>query len=79
MSQETMDRVIQLVAQQFGYEGDEVAEITAETTLRDDLRADSLELLDLSFAVEKEFGKEVDASAFERIFTVGDIAHHIAA
>ena len=48
-------------------------EITAESKLRDDLSADSLDLIDLAMTLEDEFRKEVPDEALEKMKTVGDV------
>ena len=42
-------------------------EITAESKLRDDLSADSLDLIDLAMTLEDEFRKEVPDEALEKM------------
>ena len=52
-------------------------EITAESKLRDDLSADSLDLIDLAMTLEDEFRKEVPDEALEKMKTVGDVVAFI--
>ena len=47
--------------------------ITMESTLADDLGADSLDLVDLVMTLEDEFDVEVPDSAVEDVKTVSDI------
>ena len=64
-------KLCNLIADQFGVEPDS---ITADTSFIDDLRADSVDLVDLSMALEDEFGlEEMEAEEIERIKTVGDL------
>ena len=61
----------ELIAEQFGVDPDS---ITADTAFRDDLGADSVDLVDLSMALEDEFGmEEMEADEIESIVTVGDL------
>ena len=60
-----------LIADQFGVEPDSVK---ADTAFVDDLGADSVDLVDLSMALEEEFGmEEMEAEEIEGIVTVGDL------
>ena len=48
-------------------------EITEETSFKDDLGADSLDLFELVMAVEEEFEIEMPQDDLENIETVGDV------
>ncbi len=47
-------------------------EITPETTFKDDLGADSLDVFQIIMAVEEEFNIEIPTEEAEKIVTVGD-------
>jgi len=65
------EKLCALIAEQFGVEADT---ITAETAFVDDLGADSVDLVDLSMALEDEFGMEEMAEEdLTTIVTVGDL------
>ncbi len=65
------EKLCKLIADQFGVEPDSV---TADTAFVDDLGADSVDLVDLSMALEEEFGmEEMEAEEIETIITVGDL------
>lgn len=65
------EKLCALIAEQFGVEPDSV---TADTAFVDDLGADSVDLVDLSMALEEEFGmEEMEAEEIESIITVGDL------
>ena len=65
------EKLCKLIADQFGVEPDSV---TADTAFVDDLGADSVDLMDLSMALEDEFGmEEMEAEEIESIVTVGDL------
>ena len=65
------EKLCKLIADQFGVEPDSV---TADTAFVDDLGADSVDLVDLSMALEEEFGmEEMEADEIESISTVGDL------
>lgn len=44
-----------------------------ETSLRDDIGADSLDLVELELALEEEFGCEVDDDTTDAWETIGDV------
>lgn len=65
------EKLCKLIAEQFGVEPES---ITADTAFVDDLGADSVDLMDLSMALEDEFGmEEMDSDEIESIVTVGDL------
>ena len=65
------EKLCALIAEQFGVEPESV---TADTAFVDDLGADSVDLVDLSMALEEEFGmEEMEAEEIESIITVGDL------
>jgi acyl carrier protein len=51
--------------------------ISLETSFKDDLNADSLDLVELIMALEDEFGLEVEDEEVENIKTVGDAKEYI--
>lgn len=64
-----------LLAEQFGVDADT---ITMETTFEDDLGADSLDLVDMSMALEEVFGvEELSEDDIAGITTVGDLVHFL--
>lgn len=65
------EKLCKLIAEQFGVDPDSV---TADSAFVDDLGADSVDLMDLSMALEEEFGmEEMDSEDIESIVTVGDL------
>ena len=65
------EKLCKLIAEQFGVDPDAV---TTDTAFVDDLGADSVDLMDLSMALEDEFGmEEMDSDSIESIVTVGDL------
>ena len=53
--------------------------ITEETSFKDDLEADSLDLFELVMALEEEFGVEIPSEELEKLATVGDVMEYLAA
>ena len=65
------EKLCDLISEQFGVEADT---ITMETTFTDDLGADSLDIVELSMALEEEFGvSEMSEEDIAGIATVGDL------
>ncbi len=70
----TVDKVITIVAEQLGKDA---AEITAETSLQDDLGADSLDAVEIIMALEDEFGIEIPDEEAQTFNNIGEIAQYI--
>lgn len=70
------ERLKKIIVEQLGVEPDQV---TMEAKFRDDLKADSLDLVELIMAIEEEFGGEVSDEDAQKIVTVGDAVRYIEA
>jgi acyl carrier protein len=70
------ERLKKIIVDQLGVEPDQV---TMEAKFRDDLKADSLDLVELIMAIEEEFGGEVSDEDAQKIVTVGDAVRYIEA
>lgn len=68
------DRVRDILAEQLDI-GEDI--ITMDSSIVDDLGADSLDIVDLVMSLEDEFDTEIPDEAIENIKTVGDIVHYI--
>ncbi len=53
--------------------------ITMESSIIDDLGADSLDVVDMVMSLEEEFDVEIPDEEIEAMKTVGDIIHYIEA
>ena len=71
-----LEKVIAILAEQFDVEEDK---ITEDTTLQDDLGADSLDVVDLLMSIEDEFEIEIPDDEIENIKTVGSLVAYIEA
>lgn len=69
-----LNKIKEVVAEQLGVE---VAELTSETSLKDDLNADSLDLFQIIMSLEEEFGIEIPTEDAESIATIGDIEKYL--
>ena len=69
------EKLCALIAEQFGVDADTV---TAETAFVGDLGADSVDLVDLSMALEEEFGlEEMEDEDLSGIPTVADLVRYL--
>jgi len=69
------EKLVALIAEQFNVDEDS---ITMETSFVDDLNADSVDLMDLSVALEEEFGiEEMGDEDVSSIVTVGDVVRFL--
>ena len=65
------EKLVAIIAEQFGLDADT---ITAETAFVDDLGADSVDLVELSMALEEEFDlDEMEEEDLKAVVTVGDL------
>ncbi len=72
----TLERIREIVVDLLGVEPDKV---TMEARFREDLEADSLDLVELIMAFEEEFGGEISDEEAQEISTVGDAVSYIEA
>ncbi|MDR7856366.1 acyl carrier protein [Tissierella sp.] len=63
-----------IIATQFNINEEEIKK---DTSFKDTLNADSLDLVELIMALEDEFGLEVEDEDMENIKTVGDAVEYI--
>lgn len=68
------EKIISLISEQFNVDEENV---NLETSFRDDLNADSLDLVELVMALEDEYGLEIEDEEVDSIKTVGDAANYI--
>ncbi|MDD7484066.1 MAG: acyl carrier protein [Clostridia bacterium] len=68
------EKVKAILSEQFDVEEDS---ITLESSITEDLGADSLDVVDLLMSIEDEFEVEVPDSEVENIKTVGDLVKYI--
>ena len=73
---EVFEKVKGIIIEQLGADEDE---ITMEASFRDDLEADSLDLVELIMAFEEEFGGEISDEEAQKITTVGEAVRYLSA
>ena len=69
------EKLAALIAEQFNVDADS---ITMDTSFTDDLNADSVDIVDLSMALEEEFGiEELGEEEASSVSTVGDLVRFL--
>ncbi|MEL6151652.1 MAG: acyl carrier protein [Chloroflexota bacterium] len=74
MSDNTQGRITDIVVELLGVDADRVV---PDARFREDLEADSLDLVELIMAFEEEFGGEISDEDAQQINTVGDAIQYI--
>lgn len=69
-----LEKVKEILAEQLGID---TAEITEETTFKEDLGVDSLDLFELVMALEEEFNVEIPSEELEGLTTVGVVIQYL--
>ena len=70
------EKIRELISLQFGIDADSV---TLDTAFVDHLNADSLDVVELTMAMEEEFGiPEVPEDDLKNILTVGDLVDYVS-
>ena len=69
-----LEKVKEVIEEKLNAEG---VEITEETSFKDDLNADSLDLFELVMALEEEFDIEIPSEDLEQLVTVGDVLNYL--
>ncbi len=77
MSEESIfERVRAIIVDQLDVDPEAV---TMEASFKDDLDADSLDLVELIMAFEEEFGGEISDEEAQKLETVGDVVRFLEA
>ena len=69
------DRIRTIIAEQLGLD---VAEVSPDSNILDDLGADSLDVVEFVMTLEDEFDIEVPDEAAESIRTIADVERYVA-
>lgn len=69
-----LEKLKEIIADQLSIDG---ADITEESTFKDDLGADSLDLFQLVMALEDEYSVEIPAEDLQNLATVGDVMNYL--
>jgi acyl carrier protein len=70
------EKIAAMIAAQLGVD---VSEVTMQSRLTEDLKADSIDVVAMIMDCESEFGIEISDEALETLKTVGDIVRYIEA
>lgn len=70
------ERICQIIAEQLDIEADS---IRMESSIQDDLNADSLDVMEVAMAVGDEYDIEISEEELESIKTVGDVVRYVEA
>lgn len=69
-----LNKVKEVVSEHLGVE---ITDLKPETSLKDDLNADSLDLFQIIMSLEEEFNIEIPTEDTENINTIGDIEAYL--
>ena len=69
-----LNKVIEILAEK---PDKDASEITAESSIKEDLGADSLDMVEIVMEIEEEFDVEVEDSDTASIITVQDIVDYV--
>ncbi|GAB4453797.1 MAG: acyl carrier protein [Anaerolineae bacterium] len=72
--EEIQSKITDIVVELLGVDADKV---TPDARFREDLEADSLDLVELIMAFEDEFGGEISDEEAQKITTVGEAVEYI--
>ena len=71
------ERIKEIIAEQLGL--DDLEDITMDSSLIDDLEADSLDAVEIIMSLEDEFDMEIPDTAAEEFKSIGDIVKYVEA
>ena len=69
-----LEKLKEIIADQLSVDADS---ITEASSFKEDLGADSLDLFELTMALEEEYDTEIPAEELEDIETVGDVIEYL--
>ncbi|SMP66556.1 acyl carrier protein [Anoxynatronum buryatiense] len=69
------EKIAKIIAEQL--EIDDLSNIKPETSIMNDLEADSLDAVEIVMAIEDEFGIEISDEDAEQFKNIGDIARYV--
>ena len=69
-----LEKMKEIIADQLGVSEDEV---TLEASFKEDLDADSLDLVELVMALEEEYDVEIPSDDLAELNTVGDVINYL--
>ena len=70
-----LEKIKEIVAESLNADVDT---LTEETSFKDDLGADSLDLFEMVMALEEEYGKEIPTEDLEQLTTIGEVVDYLS-
>ena len=70
-----LEKVKEIVAETLGAD---INTLTEESSFKDDLGADSLDLFEMVMALEEEYGKEIPTEDLEQLTTIGEVVDYLS-
>ena len=71
-----LEKMKEIIAEQLSVDADSIDE---NSSFKDDLGADSLDLFELVMSLEEEYGVEIPSEDLEKIATVNDVMEYLKA
>ena len=71
-----LEKIKEMIGEQLNVD---TAKVTENTSFKDDLGADSLDLFELVMAMEEEYGVEIPSEELETMTTVGAVMDYLKA
>ena len=71
-----LEKVKEITAEALGVEAET---LTAETSFKEDLGADSLDLFEMVMTFEEDFGQEIPSEDLEKLTTIGAVVEYLEA
>ena len=68
------EKMKSIIAEQLNIDA---SEITLESSFKDDLNADSLDLFEMVMALKDNYGVEIPSEDLEKLLTVGDVVNYL--
>ena len=69
-----LEKIKEIIAESLGIE---ISTLTEETSFKEDLGADSLDLFEMVMALEEAFNVEIPSEDLEKIKTIKDVKDYI--
>lgn len=69
-----LEKVKEIVADSLGAD---ISTLTAESSFKEELGADSLDLFEMVMAFEEEFGREIPTEDLEQLTTIGTVVTYL--
>ena len=70
-----LEKIKEIVAESLNADVDT---LTEETSFKDDLGADSLDLFEMVMALDEEYGKEIPTEDLEQLTTIGEVVDYLS-